>query len=86
MIRKSTEILSKHEDDVYYQATGRSDILEAMEEYTKPYKSIADLISRIYYYGEFKAHTPNERRLEQLLTDVGLWPTTEDEIIKRGEL
>lgn len=63
------------------------DVIEgAMYEYAKPYKEIADLISRIFYYGNFKAETYNERMLQLKLTQVGLWPTTEDEILKRPEL
>lgn len=50
------------------------------------YDQIADLISRIFFYGKFKAETVNERRLEQLLTEVELWPTTEDEILKRPKI
>jgi hypothetical protein len=55
----------------------------AMDEYAKPYMEIADLISRIFYYGDFKPETFNEKILERKLIDVGLWPTTEEEIIKR---
>lgn len=61
-------------------------IYRAMDEYAKPYIEIADLISRIFYYGNFKAETHNERILEQRLRQVGLWPTTEDEIIQRPEI
>lgn len=58
-------------------------VYSAMDEYAKPYKEIADLISRIFHYGNFKAETSYERLLEKKLTDVGLWPTSEDEIINR---
>jgi len=47
-------------------------------------EKIADIISRIYYYGKFKAETVNERMLEDLLTQVGYWPTNENEILKRN--
>lgn len=59
---------------------------EAMDEYAKPYKEIADLISRIFYYGNFKAETTNERILEQRLRQVGLWPTSEHMILQRPEI
>lgn len=49
------------------------------------YKRIAELISSIFYYGNFKAETPNERELEGLLREVNLWPTNEDLIIRRME-
>ena len=50
----------------------------------KKYIKIAKLISSIFYYGNFKAETPNERELEQLLREVNLWPTNEDLIMKRS--
>lgn len=50
------------------------------------YKQIADLITRIFYYGDFKAETYNEKLLEKLLTEVNLWPTNKQTIIKRPEL
>lgn len=59
--------------------------LDAMEEYAKPYKEIAELISSIFFYGNFVAETPKEVQLEKKLMEVGLWPTTEDEILKRSE-
>lgn len=54
-----------------------------MDEYAKPYKEIAELVSSIFFYGNFKVETPAEAELEKKLNEVGLWPTTEDEIIKR---
>lgn len=50
------------------------------------YKQIADLITRIFYYGNFKAETPNEKLLEKLLIEVNLWPTNEEIILKRPEI
>lgn len=50
------------------------------------YRQIAELISVIFYYGNFKAETYNERELERLLREVNLWPTNEDLIIKRREV
>lgn len=45
-----------------------------------------DLISRIYHYGNFKAETVNERLLETILNELKLFPTTEEEILKRPPL
>lgn len=45
-----------------------------------------DLISRIYYYGNFRAETANERALEKILNELQLFPTTEDDILKRPPL
>lgn len=50
------------------------------------YRKIALLISSIFYYGNFKAETPNERELQSLLEKVNLWPTNEDLIVKRSNL
>ena len=48
------------------------------------YKEALEILSSIYFYGNFKPETYNESLLEQMLTQFGLWPTTEDEIIKRS--
>lgn len=58
---------------------------EARKE-TDDYRKIALLISSIFYYGNFKAETPNERELQSLLEKVNLWPTNEDLIVKRSNL
>lgn len=57
-----------------------------LEDNNVKYRLMADLISRIFFYGDFKAETNNERKLEKLLIEVGLWPTTEQEIIERPEI
>ena len=49
-------------------------------------KQIADLVTRIFHYGDFKAETYNEKLLEQLLREVNLWPTNEAQILKRPKL
>jgi len=51
-----------------------------------PYMKIAELISTIFFYGKFKVETPAEAELEKSLIEVGLWPTTEDEIINRNKI
>lgn len=56
------------------------------KEQLKPYRKIAELISSIFFYGNFKVETPAEKELEEALKGVGLWPTTEDEIISRQTL
>ena len=40
-------------------------------------------IASIFFYGDFVAETVNERRLEKILTDLGMWPATEDQIVER---
>lgn len=48
------------------------------------YRRIAELISAIFFYGDFKAETESERDLEQLLREVNLWPTNEEMIVERS--
>jgi len=55
-----------------------------IEEYHK-LKAIADILSRVFYYGDFVIETPNERTIAGLLNELGLFPCTEDEIIKRPD-
>lgn len=45
-----------------------------------------DLISRVYYWGNFKAETINEKHLEIVLNELQLYPTTEEDISKRPPL
>lgn len=61
------------------------EVKKAMDEYAAPYKKIADLVSRVFFYGAFIVETPTEAEIEKLLIEVGLWPTTEDEILKRDQ-
>lgn len=87
------------EDDTVHGSL--DDVLKAMEEYKNQFsqlpasvteqeveklRMVADLISRIYHYGNFKAETHNERKLEKLLNELGLYPTTEDKILSRSLL
>lgn len=48
-------------------------------------EAVADIISRIFHYGSFEIETPNERILAGLLNDLGYFPTTEEDIIKRRD-
>ncbi len=41
------------------------------------------LLSSIYFYGGFVAESVNERRLEKIMNELGLWPTTEQEVVDR---
>lgn len=47
------------------------------------YKQIAELVCSIFHHGNFKADTHNEKELESALKSIGLWPTSEENIIKR---
>lgn len=41
-------------------------------------------ISSIYHNGNFKAETPNERVLLNILRVLGYWPTDEESILSRS--
>lgn len=73
------------ESDGHYTTFPLNEVKKAMDLYAKPYKKIAELISSIFFYGNFKVETHAEAELEKKLMEVGLWPTTEYEIIKRHD-
>ena len=39
-------------------------------------------VSSIFFYGDFKPETPNERKLLALLEDLDVWPEDEDHLIE----
>lgn len=51
----------------------------------KDLEEIAHLIGAIYYYGDFKAETYNERKLEELLIKTGYRYMTECAVLKGAE-
>ena len=48
-------------------------------------EQLAHLLSSAWYHGSWKAETPNEQTMENLMCELGYWPTTEDEIVLRGK-
>ena len=82
----------RHDRDKYIgmwrrQCTIAEEIMKERDRLTAErdrYKEALEILSSIYFYGNFKPETYNESLLEQMLTQFGLWPTTEDEIIKRS--
>lgn len=72
------------ESDGSYTTYPMNEVKKAMALYAEPYKKIAELISQIFFYGNFKVETAAEAELEKRLMEVGLWPTTEDAIIERS--
>lgn len=94
-MKTAEQILSKYEDnyEYHFHKVDREWLIKAMEEYAAQFKSdlervekleaIADILSRIFHYGNFKAETLSERTISGLLNDLGLFPCSEDEIIKR---
>lgn len=55
------------------------------EDRIKKLEAIADLLSRIMYYSNFKIETTNERTVAALLNELKLYPTTEEDIIERED-
>lgn len=53
------------------------------EEEQKDFKEIARLIGSIYFYGNFKAETFNEKELEKLLRKYGYFFENEKELINK---
>lgn len=49
-------------------------------------EKVADLLTRIWYYGDWGIETPEQKHLENLVKELELWPCTEDDIIERGEI
>jgi hypothetical protein len=44
---------------------------------------IANCLSSTFFYGDMVIETPNERLICYLLNELGLFPTTEEDIVKR---
>lgn len=44
---------------------------------------VCELISTIFFHGDFKAETANERELEQILKKLGYYFKSENELIKK---
>jgi len=44
---------------------------------------VLELIGSIFYHGNFKAETANERELETLLRKLGYFFETEDELMRK---
>ena len=58
---------------------------DTKEERLKKLEAFADIMSRIFHYGDMEIETPNERTAVGILCDLGYFPTTEDEIIERHD-
>lgn len=46
---------------------------------------IAHLIGSIFFYGDFKAETHNERQLQKLLEETGYFYTSEDQVLNGSD-
>jgi len=47
-------------------------------------RAICEILASIWFYGQWVAETANEREIEARMRRVGLWPTTEQEIVERS--
>ena len=56
-------------------------LLDGQQAGVDDYRAIARLIGSIFFYGNFKAETANERALESLLRKTGNFYETEDEVL-----
>lgn len=84
-----SEILQKHEDanEMHFYEVDRKFIIEAMEEYANicnhRLKTLAKLLAKSWFYGEWKWETPNERIQQMIMQDLGYYPfKDEDEMIR----
>ena len=46
---------------------------------------VCELLASAWHYGKMKFETPCEEEMKVLLESLGLWPTTEDEIVARSQ-
>lgn len=86
-------MLMKHEDDneYHFHEMDRKFIIEAMEEYSntrnQKLESLAKILAKTWFYGDWKWETPNERVMQMLMTDLGYYPfIDEDEMIKHTKV
>lgn len=85
-----SEILRKHEDanEYHFHDVDRKWIIEAMEEYAKAYsqrlETLAKLLAKTWFYGEWEWENPNERIQQMIMQDLGYYPfKDEDEMIRK---
>lgn len=84
-----SEILMKHEDanEYHFHEVDRKWIIEAMEEYANTRSErldvLARLLGKVWFYGEWKWETPNERVMQMIMQELGYYPfKNEDEMIQ----
>lgn len=61
----------------------QKDTPKQVNQYVDTLEAVADILSRVYHYGNFKIETPNERVIAGLLNELCLFPTSEENIIAR---
>jgi hypothetical protein len=85
-----SEILQKHEDanEMHLHHVDRKWVFEAMEEYAnicnQRLKTLAKLLAKTWFYGEWEWENPNERIQQMIMQDLGYYPfKDEDEMIHK---
>ena len=48
--------------------------MEKVTHELKQLRKLAALLQSVWHYGEFKSETPNEREMEAIMKEQGLWP------------
>ncbi len=83
----------KHEDanEYHFHDVDRKWIIEAMKEYANTRSERLDVLARIlgkvWFYGDWKWETPNERVMQMIMQDLGYYPfKNEDEMIRETEV
>jgi len=56
-----------------------------IKERLKKLELFADIMSRIFHYGNMEIETSNERTACGILNDLGYFPTTEQHILNRAD-
>ena len=86
----ASEILQKHEDanEMHLHHVDRKWVFEAMEEYSnicnQRLKTLAKLLAKSWFYGEWEWENPNERIQQMIMQDLGYYPfKDEDEMIRK---
>ncbi len=80
------EYMSASVQDCIDAAEREIKLLEALEE-AKKMETIAKLFAKCMFYENWKIETPNERVIEMLMREVGLWPfQNEDDMIVKTQV
>jgi len=68
----------------FEQAKEMENVLESRN---KKLETLARLLGKIWFYGEWKSETPNERVIQMLMQELGLYPfKDEDEMIQQTKV
>ena len=60
----------------YYSETFKEPAMEKVTHELKQLRKLAALLQSAWYHGDWKAETANEREMEDIMKEQGLWPIT----------